>query len=203
MTAHRLCLVALALLLSAPAPGSRAEPGDKEHAAFAGGCFWSMEQPFDQLRGVLSTTSGFTGGTEVNPTYEQVASGRTGHAEVVLVLFDSRKVSYEKLLEVFWRNVDPLDAGGQFCDRGKQYRTAIFYETEEQRRAAIASKERIEETSRLPGAIVTQIAPLKVFYAADPSHQDYYLTNLRKYWTYRQGCGRDRRLRELWGPPHH
>ncbi len=152
-----------------------------------------MEPPFDKIPGVVSTTSGYAGGTVVNPTYEQVAAGGTGHAEVVQVVFDPRKVSYETLLEVFWRNVDPFDGGGQFCDRGSQYRSAIFY------RAALASRESLEKSGRLPGPIVTEIAPLKAFYPAEEYHQDFYQRNLRHYWSYRSGCGRDRRLRELWG----
>ena len=158
-----------------------------------------MEPPFDKIRGVVSTTSGYAGGTVVNPTYEQVAAGGTGHAEVVQVVFDPRKVSYERLLEVFWRNVDPFDGGGQFCDRGSQYRSAIFYEGDDQKRAALASRESLEKSGRLPGPIVTEIAPLKAFYPAEEYHQDFYQTNLRRYWSYRSGCGRDRRLRELWG----
>lgn len=181
-------------------------PGDEEarglaRATFAGGCFWSMEPPFDKVRGVVSTTSGYTGGIVAKPSYEQVASGGTGHAEVVQVAFDPRKVSYEQLLEVFWRNVDPLDGGGQFCDRGLQYRTAIFFENEDQQRAAVASRERLERSGRLPGPIVTGVVPLGAFYAAEEYHQDYYLKNVRKYWSYRAGCRRDERLKQLWGKP--
>jgi len=183
-----LALGALSLLGSAHA-----------RATFAGGCFWCMEPPFDKIPGVVSTTSGYAGGTVVNPTYEQVAAGGTGHAEVVQVVFDPRKVSYEMLLEVFWRNVDPFDGGGQFCDRGSQYRSAIFYEGDDQKRAALASRESLEKSGRLPGPIVTEIAPLKAFYPAEEYHQDFYQRNLRHYWSYRSGCGRDRRLRELWG----
>ncbi len=158
-----------------------------------------MEPPFDKIPGVVSTTSGYAGGTVVNPAYEQVAAGGTGHAEVVQVVFDPRKVSYETLLEVFWRNVDPFDGGGQFCDRGSQYRSAIFYEGDDQKRAALASRESLEKSGRLPGPIMTEITPLKAFYPAEEYHQNFYLTNLRRYWSYRSGCGRDRRLRELWG----
>lgn len=160
-----------------------------------------MEMPFDEIRGVVSTTSGFAGGTVANPTYEQVSRGGTGHAEVVQVVFDPRKVTYEQLLDVFWKNVDPLDPGGQFCDRGSQYRSAIFYEGDDQERAARVSRERIQGSSRLPGPIVTEIVPLTAFYPAEASHQDFYLTNVRQYWSYRSGCGRDRRLRDLWGSP--
>jgi peptide-methionine (S)-S-oxide reductase len=158
-----------------------------------------MEPPFDKVAGVVATTSGYAGGKVVNPTYEQVAAGVTGHAEVVQVVFDPGRVSYEKLLEVFWRNIDPLDAGGQFCDRGSQYRSAIYYEGDDQRRAALASRESLEKSGRLPGPIVTEIAPLAVFYRAEAYHQDFYQRNLRQYWSYRAGCGRDSRLQELWG----
>jgi peptide-methionine (S)-S-oxide reductase len=158
-----------------------------------------MEPPFDKIPGVVSTTSGYTGGTVVNPTYEQVASGVTGHAEAVQVVFDPRKVSYERLLEVFWTNVDPFDGGGQFCDRGRQYRSAIFYEGDDQRRAALASRESLASSGKLPAPIVTEIEPLKAFYPAELYHQDYYQNNFRQYRSYRTGCGRDRRLQELWG----
>ncbi len=176
-----------------------AEPKTQARATFAGGCFWSVEAAFDKVKGVLSTTSGFSGGHERNPSYEQVASGRTGHAEVVQVVFDPAKVPYAKLVEAFWKNVDPFDAGGQFCDRGRSYRTAIFYEGEEQKQAALASKESLERQGRLPGAIVTEIAPLETFYPAEAEHQDFYKRQIRRYWTYRAGCGRETRLREIWG----
>jgi peptide-methionine (S)-S-oxide reductase len=158
-----------------------------------------MEPPFDKIPGVVSTTSGYAGGAVVNPTYEQVSRGGTGHAEVVQVVFDPRKVSYEQLLEVFWRNIDPLDPGGQFCDRGRQYRSAIFYEGDDQKRAALASRESLLKSGRLEGTIATEVAPLEAFYKAEVYHQDYYQTNFRQYWSYRVGCGRDRRLRDLWG----
>ena len=201
----RVLAIGLALgglcLLGGPPSASSVEPRreGRARATFAGGCFWCMEPPFDKIPGVVSTTSGYAGGTVVNPTYEQVAAGGTGHAEVVQVVFDPRRVSYEQLLEVFWRNVDPFDGGGQFCDRGSQYRSAIFYEGDDQKGAALASRESLEKSGRLPGPIVTEIAPLKAFYQAEEYHQDYYQRNLRHYWSYRSGCGRDRRLRELWG----
>jgi peptide-methionine (S)-S-oxide reductase len=162
-----------------------------------------MEPPFDKIPGVVSTTSGYAGGVVVAPTYEQVSAGVTGHAEVVQVVFDPGKVSYEQLLEVFWKNIDPLDGGGQFCDRGSQYRTAIYYEDDAQKRAALAARASLEQSGRLPGPIVTEIAPLKAFYPAEEYHQDFYITNVRRYWSYRAGCGRDRRLRELWGQTDH
>jgi len=182
----------------APADAGPAPPG-RARATFAGGCFWSMEAPFDKVAGVVSTTVGYAGGTVPSPTYEAVAAGGTGHAEVVQVVYDPAKVTYEKLLQVFWRNIDPFDAGGQFCDRGSQYRTAVFVEGDEQRRAALASKDRLGKSGRLPGPIVTEIVPLAAFYPAEPYHQDYYQRNVRQYWAYSRGCGREQRLRQLWG----
>jgi peptide-methionine (S)-S-oxide reductase len=152
---------------------------------------------------VVSTTSGYAGGSVVNPSYEQVSAGVTGHTEVVQVVFDPEKTSYERLLEVFWTNIDPFDGGGQFCDRGSQYRTAIFYADEAQKRAAQASKDAIEKSAKLPGSIVTEITPLDAFYPAEDYHQDYYKKNVRHYQRYRKGCGRDRRLQELWGKSDH
>jgi len=193
-----MAAVALGLAAAPHAPASAA-PKVRAHATFAGGCFWSMEAPFDQLSGVVSTTAGYAGGTERNPRYEQVASGTTGHAEVVQVVYDPAKVSYEQLLAAFWKNIDPFDPGGQFCDRGRQYRTAIFYENDEQKEAAEASKERLESEGRLPAPIATEIVRLRAFYPAEVEHQDFYQKNVKRYWTYRQGCGRDRRLKQLWG----
>ena len=200
-----LVLGALSLLGRVPPAASGPEPPPERsaRATFAGGCFWCMEPPFDKIPGVVSTTSGYAGGIVVNPTYEQVAAGGTGHAEVVQVVFEPRKVSYEQLLEVFWRNIDPLDGGGQFCDRGSQYRSAIFYDGDDQKRAALASRESLEKAGRLPGPIATGIVPLKAFYPAEEYHQDYYIRNFRPYWSYRAGCGRDRRLRELWSQAGH
>jgi peptide-methionine (S)-S-oxide reductase len=160
-----------------------------------------VEPAFDKVPGVLSTTSGYAGGIVRNPTYEQVSAGGTGHAEVVQVVYDPAKVTYERLLEVFWRNVDPLDKGGQFCDRGLQYRSAIFYEGEEQKNAALASREALEKSGRLPGSVVTGIVPLQAFYPAEAYHQDFYEKNFRRYWEYRSRCGRDERLEKLWGKP--
>jgi peptide-methionine (S)-S-oxide reductase len=178
-------------------------PEDAARATFAGGCFWCMEPPFDKIEGVYSTTSGYAGGTVENPTYRQVSSGVTGHAEAVQVAYDPERVSYEGLLDVFWRNIDPLDGGGQFCDRGNQYRTAIFYANDDERRAALASKRKLEESGRLPGPIVTEIVPLEAFYPAEDYHQDFYKHNFLRYRSYRLGCGRDRRLEELWGKSEH
>jgi peptide-methionine (S)-S-oxide reductase len=168
-------------------------------ATFAGGCFWCMEPPFDKLPGVVSTTSGYAGGREENPVYEDVAAGRTGHAEVVQVVFDSTQVAYAELLEVFWRNIDPLAVDRQFCDRGSQYRSGIFFHHDGQRQLAEASKQSLVASGRFDAPIVTEITPLRAFYAAEEYHQDFYLKNPAHYNAYRLGCGRDRRLRELWG----
>jgi peptide-methionine (S)-S-oxide reductase len=205
ISAVGLALGALSLLGSAPPAASSAEPAPEgaARATFAGGCFWCMEPPFDKIPGVVSTTSGYAGGSVVNPSYEQVSAGVSGHTEVVQVVFDPEKTSYERLLEVFWTNIDPFDGGGQFCDRGSQYRTAIFYADEAQKRAAQASKGAIEKSAKLPGSIVTEITPLDAFYPAEDYHQDYYKKNVRHYQRYRRGCGRDRRLQELWGKSDH
>jgi peptide-methionine (S)-S-oxide reductase len=167
-------------------------------ATFAGGCFWCMEPPFDALDGVVSTTSGYTGGRTANPTYEQVSAGTTGHTEVVQIVYDPRKVSYEKLLEVFWRNIDPLTPNAQFCDVGSQYRSGIFVHDETQRRLAEASKRTVFE--RLKKPIVTEITPVATFWPAEEYHQDYYRKNPVRYKLYRGSCGRDARLEAIWGP---
>jgi peptide-methionine (S)-S-oxide reductase len=173
-------------------------PGDKV-ATFAGGCFWCMEQPFDRIPGVVATISGYTGGRTANPTYEEVSSGQTGHAEAVDVIYDPRKVSYEKLLEVFWVNVDPTTKDRQFCDAGTQYTSAIWYHDEEQRRAAEASRAQVERTRSFKEPIVTRIEMAGPFYPAEDYHQDFYKKNPVRYQFYRKGCGRDARLKELWG----
>jgi peptide-methionine (S)-S-oxide reductase len=158
-----------------------------------------MEAPFDKLPGVLSVTSGYSGGQVKNPTYEQVSAGGTGHAEAVQVVFDPSKISYSRLLDVFWRNIDPTVTDRQFCDVGSQYRSAIFYHGEEQRRAALQSKAALEKAKPFKGAVVTEITPAGEFYPAEEYHQHYYKKNPLRYRYYRNGCGRDRRLKELWG----
>ena len=168
-------------------------------ATFAGGCFWCMEPPFDKLSGVRATISGYTGGTKVNPTYEEVSSGRTGHAEAVQVIYDPKKISYEQLLDVYWHNVDPTVKDRQFCDSGSQYRTAIFYHDQAQRQAAEASKAALEKSKPFREPIVTQIVMAGPFYPAEDYHQDYYKKNPVRYQIYRTGCGRDARLKDLWG----
>jgi peptide-methionine (S)-S-oxide reductase len=160
-----------------------------------------MEPPFDKLEGVISTTSGYTGGSTKDPSYKEVSAGRTGHYEALQVTYDPNKVSYEMLLEVFWHNVDPLDPRGQFCDKGDQYRSAIFVSTDQERALAEQSKISLEESGKFQEPIVTQILPTSEFYAAEDYHQDYYLKNPRRYKFYRSACGRDARLKELWGKP--
>jgi len=167
-------------------------------ATFAGGCFWCMEPPFDALDGVVSTTSGYTGGHTANPTYEQVSAGKTGHAEAVEIVYDPRKVTYTRLLEVFWRNIDPLTANAQFCDTGSQYRAVIFVHDATQRRLAEASKDAVAQ--RLQKPIVTEITAASQFWPAEEYHQDYYKKNPIRYKFYRTSCGRDRRLEAIWGP---
>lgn len=172
--------------------------GNQRLATFAGGCFWCMEHPFDDLDGVIATTSGYTGGEEENPTYEQVAGGATGHAEAVQVLYDPDRVSYGRLLEVFWRQINPTQKNRQFCDVGPQYRTAIFYHDEEQKRLAEISRERMEREGPFDGPIVTEIVPAGRFWPAEEYHQDYYRKNPLRYSFYRANCGRDQYLRQVW-----
>jgi peptide-methionine (S)-S-oxide reductase len=168
-------------------------------ATFAGGCFWCMEPPYDKLPGVSATISGYMGGRKLNPTYEEVSSGTTGHTEVVHVVYDPKKVTYEKLLEVFWVNVDPTVKDRQFCDTGSQYRTSVFYHSDEQRKAAEASKAALEKSKPFRESIVTPIEMAGTFYPAEDYHQDYYRKNPVKYQLYRSGCARDARLKQLWG----
>jgi peptide-methionine (S)-S-oxide reductase len=194
--------VATVFVLACVAAGSAgAADAKRAVATFAGGCFWCMEGPFEKLPGVRSVTSGYTGGQKKNPTYEEVSAGVTGHAEAVQIAYDPGKIRYEQLLDVFWRNIDPLTPDAQFCDHGSQYRSAIFFHDDAQRQAAEASKQRIEASGRLKQKIVTQIVPAGTFYPAEEYHQDFYKKNPIRYATYRAGCGRDRRLRELWGEP--
>jgi peptide methionine sulfoxide reductase msrA/msrB len=168
-------------------------------ATFAGGCFWCMEPPFEKLPGVVSVTSGYTGGKEVAPSYEQVSAGRTGHVEAVEVRYDPSVISYEYLLKVFWRQIDPTDDGGQFADRGKQYRTAIFVYDQRQRELAEASKRDLEKSAVFKAPIVTPIRWAQPFYAAEDYHQDYYKKNPDNYKRYRSGSGREAFLQSVWG----
>lgn len=171
-----------------------------ELATFAGGCFWCVEEAFDKVPGVVSTTSGFANGNTRSPTYEQVSSGGTGFTEAVQVEFDPARVSYMQLLQIFWRNHDPLDSGGQFCDRGDQYRPAIIYHSDEQKQQAQASLEELRKAQPFKGTIITPIEPQKNFYSAEPYHQDYHIKNPIRYKFYKYQCGRASRLEVLWGP---
>jgi peptide-methionine (S)-S-oxide reductase len=172
-------------------------------ATFAGGCFWCMESPFDKLEGVVSVTVGYSGGGKANPTYEQVSAGSTGHAEAVQLKYEPAKIGYAKLLDVFWHNVDPVTPTAQFCDHGHQYRSAIFYHDEEQKRLAEASKAELGKSGRFKQPIVTEIVPASTFWPAEDYHQHYYMKNPLRYKFYRTACGRDRRLEELWGRQDH
>ncbi|HEY0129987.1 MAG TPA: peptide-methionine (S)-S-oxide reductase MsrA [Allosphingosinicella sp.] len=192
----RLILVALLLLAGAGAAPAQDRP-KLASAVFAGGCFWCTESDFDKIPGVVSTTSGYSGGRSANPTYEQVSAGGTGHIEVVRIVYDPARVSYQKLLARFFRTIDPLDGGGQFCDRGSQYRSAIFVASPAQRRLAEATKARAAALLKKP--VATQILPAAPFYAAETYHQDYYRKNPTKYKYYRWRCGREARLAKVWG----
>jgi peptide-methionine (S)-S-oxide reductase len=173
--------------------------GKYQTATFAGGCFWCMESDFDKVKGVVSTTSGYTGGTVENPTYEQVSAGGTGHAESVEVAFDPKIVSYQELLDIFWHNIDPLAKDRQFCDSGHQYRSAIFYRDEEQKKLAEAAKAELEASGKFQAPIQTEVVPASTFYPAEEYHQEYYRKNPVRYKFYRWNCGRDQRLKLLWG----
>lgn len=204
-------LLASALLLGSVTACARTAPeapaaaptqaavGDTATAIFAGGCFWCMEPPYDKLPGVISTTSGYTAGNTVNPSYEQVSSGGTGHTEAVQVVYDPSKVSYAKLLEVFWRNIDPVAVNRQFCDVGNMYRSGIYPTDDEQQRLAQASRKALQDSGRFPGGIATEVEPASAFYPAEDYHQDYYLKNPVRYKFYRFNCGRDQRLGDVWG----
>jgi peptide-methionine (S)-S-oxide reductase len=209
---RRISLLVAVVALLVPLAAARAGQANRTHATakpstphtmskavFAGGCFWCEEATFEGIPGISSVVSGYTGGTQDHPTYEQVSSGRTGHAESVEITFDPAVISYPKLLGIFWHNVDPTQSNGQFCDHGEQYRSAIFYADDAQRRAALASKEAIESSKVLKAPIVTQIVPLTKFWPAEEYHQDYFKKNPVEYHAYRLGCGRDLRLRQIWG----
>ena len=179
--------------------GEAAESGTPAKAYFAGGCFWCMEEAFEKVDGVIDVLSGYMGGSAKNPSYEEVSAGRTGHAESVEVRYDPRKVTYPQLLEAFWRNVDPVTPEAQFCDYGNQYRAAIFYQGEEEKRLAEESKRAIEQSKRFSTPIVTQVAPASEFYLAEEYHQDFYKKNPFRYKYYKFTCGRAQRLEALWG----
>jgi len=190
-------IILFAVSSAAFAEDSESRSSMTETAIFAGGCFWCMEPPFDKLNGVVSTTSGYTSGHQKNPTYRQVSAGTSGHTEAIEIVFDPKKVSYEKLLEVFWLNIDPLNGKGQFCDFGSQYRTGIFYVDDAQQKLAEKSREEIIE--KLGKPVATEITAASEFYPAEDYHQNYYQVNPVRYNYYRWSCGRDQQLKELWG----
>jgi peptide-methionine (S)-S-oxide reductase len=198
---NRLIRFLCAALILIPIYNANAAPSatTSEKATFAGGCFWCMEAPFDKLPGVLSVTPGYSGGQMKNPSYEQVSAGGTGHAESVRIVYDPARITYAALLDVFWHNIDPTVTNRQFCDVGNQYRSAIFYQGEEQRRTALLSKAALEKNKPFKGTVVTEITPAGEFYPAEEYHQHYYKKNPLRYRYYRSSCGRDRRLKELWG----
>jgi peptide-methionine (S)-S-oxide reductase len=196
-----LVLAAAAAVMTAAAQTVATGPASAglAKATFAGGCFWCVESDFDKVRGVKATISGYTGGKVANPSYEQVSSKTTGHAEAVEVIYDPKVVSYEQLVEYFWHTIDPTTKDRQFCDSGTPYRTAIFVHDAKQLAAARASLEKLEQTKPFKEPIVTEISMAGPFYAAEDYHQDYYLKNPLRYKYYRNGCGRDARLQQLWG----
>jgi peptide-methionine (S)-S-oxide reductase len=193
-------ILCAATLMAAILAGAHAQPATTATATFAGGCFWCVESDFDKLDGVLSTTSGYTGGTVANPSYEMVSSKQTGHAEAVQIVFDPRRISYEQLLQHFWHNIDPTVKDQQFCDHGSPYRTVIFAHDATQLQAAKASRDALEKSKPFKEPIVTEIVMAGPFYPAEAYHQDYYKKNPVRYQFYRTSCGRDARLKELWGP---
>ena len=190
-------LLVAALAATALSSAQAQQRSDLETAILAGGCFWCVEADFDKIDGVISTTSGYTGGTVENPTYKEVSAGGTGHYEAVRITYDPAKVNYKQLVDYFWRTVDPTDAGGQFCDRGESYRTAIFPLDADQRQIAEASKQQADQV--LTDEIVTPVIDASTFHPAEDYHQDYYEKNPLRYQYYRWSCGRDQRLEELWG----
>ncbi|OGT19236.1 MAG: peptide-methionine (S)-S-oxide reductase [Gammaproteobacteria bacterium RBG_16_57_12] len=197
---HPIFALSILLLFAANAQaGQESTMNTTEQATFAGGCFWCMEPPYEKLEGVISVVSGYTGGHKLNPSYEEVSAGGTGHAEAVQITYDPARISYEKLLEIFWQNIDPTTPNRQFCDVGSQYRSAIFYHNDAQKSAAGQSVAALEQGKSLKAAIVTEIVPAGAFYPAEDYHQDYYQKNPLRYKFYRHNCGRDQRLEELWG----
>ena len=199
LLAAALLLAGSAAFAQAAAPAASSPPAGTAKAVFAGGCFWCVESDFDKVPGVLSTTSGYTGGNVPNPSYEQVSAHTTGHAEAVLIVFDPKKVSYQQLVEHYWRTIDPTTKDRQFCDAGSPYRTAIFAQDAEQLKIAQASKAALEKSKPFKEPIVTEVVMGGPFYPAEEYHQDYYKKNPVRYNYYRLSCGRDARLKELWG----
>lgn len=199
MTTTLLAALFAATVAASSTPTATAD--EKVTAIFAGGCFWCVESDFDGVPGVLSTTSGYIGGSAETANYKAVSSRPTGHYEAVQIVYDPGKVSYRQLLNVFWRSVDPTDAGGQFCDRGPSYKTAVFVKNDNERKIALATKNKAEET--LGKTVVTKIVMAGPFYKAEDYHQDYYMRNPVRYKVYRYGCGRDQKIRALWGAEAH
>ncbi|MDF0650725.1 MAG: peptide-methionine (S)-S-oxide reductase MsrA [Nitrospira sp.] len=198
LTIMAVGLMTCTLLTGWPSSSVQSAPTSAK-AYFAGGCFWCMEEAFEKVDGVIAVVSGYMGGTVSNPTYEQVSDGHTGHAESIEVTYDPNKVTYQKLLDAFWRNIDPVMPNAQFCDHGTQYRAVVFYSTEEEKRLSEESKRAIEQSKRLPAPIVTQLVQATTFYAAEDYHQDYYKKNPLRYKYYKYSCGRAQRLEALWG----
>jgi peptide-methionine (S)-S-oxide reductase len=201
-----LGLAVLALVLIGSTSGRKAAPAvlpvptaAQRVAIFAGGCFWSVQKAFDGVPGVVSTTAGYAGGTRSDPSYEQVGTGRTGHAESVQVIYDPAKISYQRLLDIYWHHIDPLTVNAAFCDRGPQYRSIIFYGDPDQHQLAEASKRALDQSHRFKTKVVTAVEPATRFYPAEEYHQQFYKKNPERYEAYRIGCGRDERLWELWG----
>lgn len=193
-----LSLFAAAVFAADPENTSATEQRN-ETAIFAGGCFWCMEPPFDKLDGVISTTSGYTSGHKKNPTYKEASAGISGHTEAIQVIFDPKQISYAELLQVFWKNIDPVAVDRQFCDAGTQYRSGIYYLDEKQEAAAKQSFQQLEKNKPFEGIIATEIVAASTFYPAEEYHQNYYIKNPLRYKYYRYSCGRDQRLTELWG----
>ena len=191
-------LLILGVSMNSQGAENKSGEGKYETATFAGGCFWCMQPEYDGLEGVISTTVGYTGGHTKNPTYEEVSAGGTGHAESIQIVYDPSKITYAKLLEIFWHNIDPTVKDAQFCDHGHQYRSAIFYHNEEQKKLAEQSKEELTKSKRFK-SVETEIVPASTFYPAEEYHQEYYKKNPIRYKFYRYTCGRDQRLKELWG----
>ena len=191
--------IVCALGMAAPVLAQTPKPSSLAVATFAGGCFWCMEEVYEKVPGVVSAVSGFMGGHTKNPTYQQVTSGNTGHAEVVQIEYDPSKVSYAKLVEAFWRNIDPTQRDGQFCDIGSHYRSAIFYHNDEQKKVAEASKAALDKNKPFKEPIVTQIVKASEFTRAEEYHQDFHKKNPVRYKVYKTGCGREARLQALWG----
>jgi methionine-S-sulfoxide reductase len=194
----RLILLACAAGVLFTITGDARNAMRTDKATFAGGCFWCMESPFEKLEGVIRVVSGYTGGHVDNPTYEEVSGGGTGHLEAVEITYNPDTISFNALLEVFWRQINPTDAGGQFVDRGEQYKSAIFYHSEEQKSLAEKSKKALADSKRFPGPIVTEIRPAVKFYPAEEYHQDYHKINPVRYRFYRHGSGRDVFLEKHW-----